>query len=82
MTINRKQTSGRIASKAGATLASPNSSKIAKSLSGSALAQTKSGRQTGAAIESKASKVLSSSKYSTTTQAIAASLVSQSNKKR
>lgn len=79
---NRKETSGSIASKAGAVLANPRSSETAKSLAASALSQSGTGRQTGARMEDKASQVLSSGRYSATTKSLAGSVLSQSNKKR
>ncbi|MCT4654709.1 MAG: hypothetical protein N4A65_02745 [Cohaesibacter sp.] len=79
---NRKQTSKSMATKASKTLTNPRASKTAKSLAGSALAQSRTSKQTGAALEDKASKVLRSSKYGRTTKSLAGSVVSQSNKKR
>ena len=61
---------------------SQNSSKIQKSLAGSALSQRNSKNVTGRAMEVKASKVLNSSKYSATTKRLAASVLSQSDKCR
>ena len=50
MVANTKKTSPKIASKAAATLKSPNASATAKSLAASALAQAGTGKQTGAAM--------------------------------
>lgn len=82
MASNGKQTSGGIASKAGATLGNPNASATAKSLAGSALAQSGTAKQTGARMEDRASQVLSSPKYSADTKALAGSVLSQSSKPR
>lgn len=82
MAKNIKQTSDHIASLAAGILKDTNASQIQRSLAGSALAQSNSGKQTGASMESKASKVLSSDKYSAETKELAASVLSQSNKSR
>lgn len=79
---NTKQSSAEMASKAAKILADNNASAIAKSLAGSVIAQTHTGKQTGADMESKASKVLQSDKYSNETKELAASVLSQSNKER
>lgn len=80
--MNRKMTSKKLASTASSVMRSQNSSKIQKSLAGSALSQRKSKNVTGRAMEVKASKVLHSSKYSATTKRLAASVLSQSDKCR
>lgn len=80
--MNTKKTSNKVASLAAATLQDPSASKIAKSLAGSALAQSFSNKQTGLELEEKASKVLQSSKYSEDTKTLAGSVLSQSDKKR
>lgn len=82
MAKNTKQSSPSIATKAAQILANKNSSSIAKSLAGSAVAQSGTTKQTGADMEAKASKVLTSDKYSENTKALAGSVLSQSNKKR
>lgn len=82
MSNNSKKTSSKIASKASDILRNPSSSTIAKKLSASALAQTKTDKQTGKEMETTASAVLKSNKYSSETKEIAASLLSQSNKER
>ena len=82
MTVNNKKTSKTVASKASKVLTDPNSSKTAKKLAGSALAQKGTSKQTGADMEDLASKVLKSSKYSDDTKELAGSVLSQSNKKR
>jgi hypothetical protein len=82
MAVNNNRTSKQVASKAGKVLASPNSSKIAKSVAASALSQASPKRQTGAQMETKASKALRSNNTSATTKTLAGSVVSQSNKKR
>lgn len=82
MASNSKQTSSSMASLAGKTLRSGNSSQAAKTIAGSALAQASSARQTGAAVEAAASKALRSANTSSTTRSLAGSVVSQSNRKR
>ncbi|WP_420103711.1 hypothetical protein [Bosea sp. (in: a-proteobacteria)] len=82
MAENKKQTSSGLAARAAATLSDPNASAIARSLAGSALSQSGTGRQTGSEMEDKASRVLTSSKYSEETKALAGSVLAQSNKKR
>jgi len=82
MSSNQKLTSARISFQAAATLHDPNASAIAKSLAGSALAQSGTDRQTGAEMEEKAGRVLASNKYSDDTRELSASILSQSNKKR
>ncbi|MBB3770316.1 hypothetical protein FHS55_000902 [Angulomicrobium tetraedrale] len=82
MSVNRKQTSSGIATKAASTLADANASAIARSLAGSALAQARSGSQTGAEMEDKAARVLASTKYSEETKELAGSVLAQSNKAR
>jgi len=79
---NQKQTSSNIAKQAAATLRDPNASAIAKSLAGSALAQSGTGKQTSASMEKKAAKALQSSKYSDSTKSLAGSVVSQSSAER
>jgi len=80
--MNKKKTSKEMASKASEVLRDSNSSKIAKSLAASALAQSSTKKETGKEMETKASNVMKSDKYSDETKGLAASLVSQSNKKR
>ncbi len=82
MSKNTKQSTPKVAALAAATLNDKNASKIAKSLAGSVVSQTHTGKQTGADMESKASKVLQSDKYSDGTKTLAASILSQSNKQR
>ena len=82
MSKNSKQSSPAVASLAASTLNDKNASQIAKSLAGSVVAQTRTGKQTGTDMETKASKVLQSEKYSDDTKTLAASLLSQSNKER
>lgn len=82
MTKNTKHTAERIASLAAETLQNSNASQTARSLAGSALAQSGGDKQTGAEMESLASKVLRSDKYAEATKELAASVLSQSNKER
>ncbi|WP_244813902.1 hypothetical protein [Caballeronia sp. Lep1P3] len=82
MTNNTKKTSAKVAHLASSTLQDPKASAIARSLAGSATAQSRTTKQTSAEMESKASKVLRSNKYSGETKTLAASVVSQSNKDR
>lgn len=82
MAINRKSTSGKVASLAADTLFKSGSSQIARKLAGSALSQSRTNRQTGAEMEDLASKVLRSDRYSEKTKVFAGSVLSQSNKTR
>jgi hypothetical protein len=82
MAINRKGTSGEVASLAADTLFKPGSSQVARKLAGSALSQSRTNRQTGAEMEDLASKVLRSDRYAEKTRVLAGSVLSQSNKKR
>jgi hypothetical protein len=79
---NSKQTSKSIASQASEVLRDPSSSKIAKSLAASALAQANTDKQTSSEMETIASQVQKSEKYSDLTYSLAGSVLSQSNKKR
>lgn len=80
--MNRKATSQKIASTASSVVKLQNSSKIQKSLAGSALSQRNLKNVTGKAMEVKASMVLNSNKYSATTKSLAASVLSQSDQSR
>ncbi|MBI4807969.1 MAG: hypothetical protein HY799_03315 [Nitrosomonadales bacterium] len=82
MTINSKQTSGKVASLAAQTLQDNNASHVAKQLAGAALAQAGTHKQTGKEMETLASKVMQSEKYSDDTKTLAATVLSQSNKAR
>lgn len=70
MSNNSKKTSSNVASKASDILRNPSSSAIAKKLSASALAQTKTDKQTGKDMETTASAVLKSNKYSADTEVV------------
>lgn len=82
MSKNTKQTSTRIAKLAAETLQDSGSSKVAKSLAASALAQRAGGKQTGAEMEDVAAKVLASKRYADETKELAASVLAQANKER
>jgi hypothetical protein len=82
MSKNTKHSSRNVGALAAKTPSDPKSSKTAKSLAGSALAQTNTDRQTGAELEDRAAKVLRSPKYSDDTKALAGSVLSQANKER
>ncbi len=83
MEYNSKKTSRKMASLASKTLANPNASKTQKSLAGSALAQSRTGKQTGAKLEDRASHVVRSRRgFAAETRQLAGSVLSQSNKKR
>lgn len=82
MSKNTKTSSPKVASLASQTLTNPSASATAKTLAGSVLAQTHTGKQTGAEAESLASSVLQSQKYSSDTKTLAASVLAQSNKDR
>ena len=77
---NTKQTSGKVASTAGATLGNPNASAIQRSLAGSALAQSGTGKQTSAAVEAKAGRALGNDHSAALTRTLAGSVTSQSKK--
>lgn len=80
--MNKKQTSGELASMAAKILNDDNASKIQRSLAGGVLSQRDPAKQTGAPMEDIASRILQSDKYSETTKSLAASLLSQANKER
>ncbi len=82
MSKNKKQSSGKVAKLAAATLTDNKASKTAKKLAGSALAQVNTGKQTGVWLEDLASRVLQSPKYSQDTKTLAGSVLSQANKER
>lgn len=82
MPQNTKKTSPSIATLASEVLQGANSSKTARSLAASALAQANTQKQTGSELEETAYRVLQSSKYNETTKQLAASVLSQSNKSR
>ncbi|QLQ28681.1 hypothetical protein H4W19_07475 [Pseudoxanthomonas mexicana] len=77
-----EKTSTHIASKASAVLRSPNSSKAAKSIAGSALAQTGTGKTTSLKIATKAAKALDSNQTGKANKAIAGSVLTQKPGKR
>jgi len=79
---NHKQSSPKIAQLASDTLRDPNSSATAKSLAGSVIAQSSTGKQTGAGMEDLASKVLLSTKYSDDTRSLSGSVLAQASKER
>lgn len=82
MSKNKKQTNSNVVKKASNALKNPNTSRIAKKLAGSAMAQYGTNKQTSATMEGVASKVLRSSKYSDDTKTFAGAVLSQANKNR
>lgn len=82
MSNNSKKTGAKVTQLASDTLRDKTSSATAKSLAGSALAQSQPNHQTGAKMEDLASKVLQSSKYSDDTKSLAGAVLAQSNKER
>lgn len=80
--MNSKQSGDKIAEQASAILRSGSSSAIQKSLAGSVLSQSSTGKMTGKTMETMASNVMNSSKYSELTKSLAASVLSQSDRKR
>ena len=78
---NSKQTSGRVATTASKSLSSSTSSPLQRSLAGSALAQSGTGKHTSKAMETKASQAMQSGSTNATTKTLAGSVVAQSNKK-
>ncbi len=75
-----KQTSSDIGSLAGSVLNNTNSSKIQRTLAGSALSQTGTSSQTSGRMEAIAGRVLQSDHYSDVTHSLAASVLAQSKK--
>ncbi len=82
MSKNTNKTSKKVAHLASEVLQDKTASTIAKSLAGSALAQSAPGKESSAAMEEKAGKILQSEKYSDITKTLAGSVLSQSNKER
>ncbi|EKT55855.1 hypothetical protein [Providencia sneebia] len=82
MTINKKQSSKKLASQAAKTIHNKNESQIKKMLAASVLSQSNTLKQTGAKLETIASNVLKSDKYSEETKMFAASVLAQANKER
>ncbi|WP_343725883.1 hypothetical protein [Herbaspirillum huttiense] len=80
--MTNKVTGAKVASTAGRTLGSTNSSVVQRSLAGSALAQTGTSKTTGKAMETTASNALNNPRSSSTTKTLAGSLISQSKKSR
>lgn len=78
--MNKKNTSERIAHLASETLKDNNASETAKTLAGSALSQVQRGFQPSDEVQHLAGTVLGSTKYSEETKELAASIVSQSPK--
>lgn len=72
-----EKTSAKLSQSAAKVLASPSSSKTAKSLAASALSQSRSSKQTSDRIAVVASKVLSSDKTSKSTKSLAGSVLTQ-----
>lgn len=80
--MNKKISSGEMASLASQVLRSDTASKIQKKLAASVLSQAAQGKETGSDMEDIASKVLGSDKYADVTRSLAGSVLSQSNKDR
>jgi hypothetical protein len=78
---SNKQTGSKTASLASKTLQSSGASTVQKSLAGSVLSQSGTGKHTSKAMETKASDALKSGSSSTVTKSLAGSAVSQSQKK-
>jgi hypothetical protein len=76
-----EKTSGRVASKASGILRSPNASKAAKSIAGSALAQAGTGKTTSAKVASTAAKALDSGRTGEVTKTVAGSVLTQKAKR-
>ncbi|MES2350544.1 MAG: hypothetical protein V4641_23485 [Pseudomonadota bacterium] len=75
-----KSTGGKVATTAGRTLGNPNASALQRSLAGSALSQSGTGKVTSKAMETKASSALKNPNASGTTKQLAGSVTSQSRK--
>lgn len=82
MSKNTKKTSQKIAALASETLRDPNTSKTARSLAASALAQANTDKQPSAEMERLASRTMQDGRVNDNTQALAASVLSQANKER
>lgn len=80
--MRNKKSSYEIAYQAAKILSDPKSSKIQKSLAGSALSQSRSDNITGSRLEIVASNVLKSERYAEKTKMLAGSVLSQSRKSR
>ena len=77
-----EKTSGRVASKASDLLRSPSSSKAAKSIAGSALAQAGTGKTTSSKVATTAAKALDSGRTSKATKTVAGSVLTQKSKRK
>lgn len=80
MSKNEK-TGGRVTKVASSVLRSPNASAAAKSLAGSALAQTRTTKQTSVAVAKTAANALNDGRTSTTTKALAGSVLTQKTRR-
>jgi hypothetical protein len=78
---NKEKTSPPVASKASSVLSDPASSKSAKSVAASALAQAGTAKQTSTKVATIASKALDDGRSSKVTKTIAASVLTQKPKK-
>lgn len=76
-----EKTSSRVGTTASKVLSNPNASAAAKSLAGSALAQTGTNKQTSPAVATKAAKALDDGRSSGTTKTLAGSTLTQKTKK-
>ena len=82
MNPNRNRTSKPVSSIAGTVLANERISATARSLAGSALAQSGTAKQTGVTMERVAACALDNAGSSAITKRLAGSVLSQSNKQR
>lgn len=76
-----EKTSSRVGTTASNVLRNSNASAAAKSLAGSALAQTGTNKQTSPAVATKAAKALDDGRSSSTTKTLAGSTLTQKTKK-
>lgn len=76
----KEQTGGRVSKTASSVLRNPNASPTAKSLAGSALAQTHTNKTTSTPLARTAAKVLDNPRSSTTTKRLAGSVLTQKPK--
>lgn len=72
-----EKTSRGVAHKAAKVLSNPTSSKTAKTLAGSALAQSGTKKQTSSRVASTAARILDNSKSSKTSKSLAGSVLTQ-----
>lgn len=76
-----EQTGGRVTKAASSVLRNPSASAAAKSLAGSALAQTHTSKQTSVAVAKTAANALNDGRTNTTTKTLAGSVLTQKTRR-